>query len=276
MPCNSDYMEPTRKEALLQQTAKLYQYVLETLGLPCDLKVNAAAQDIYCKDDYVLPLCGLLRELKSQDESQGLANFETVVYNARCKTSRELATWWEEHCEADAKREAEEAKSLTLAQKLKRTFDLKESTESKKVKDFKEKELIDLGKDFHAQDAFFKELANLLDPENSAKIPSWISIRKTKQGDVAVEIHLQIDKLAFQNYRLGRLEQYGITHVVDTLNTLAKVSNAARDPIQKVLWESLWKRAEEFCKESGFSSLGITSSYDGGGIESWPVLQFKL
>lgn len=31
MPCNSDYMEPTQKEKLLQETAQLYVYACEKL-----------------------------------------------------------------------------------------------------------------------------------------------------------------------------------------------------------------------------------------------------
>lgn len=276
MPCNSDYMEPTGKEALLQQTAKLFQYALETLGLPCDIKVKVAAQDVYCKEDFVLPLCGLLRELKSQDESRGLANFDLVVYNAKCKTSRELATWWEEHCEADAKREAEEAKSLTLAQKLKKAIEDKSTAEIKQIKAFDEEELVRLGKDFHAQDSFFKELQSLLDPANIGKIPSWISLIKSKEGTVLVEVSIKIDTLAWQNYRLGRLSQYGISHRISSINTWRELQKAVHDPIQKALWEGIWTRAEQFCATAGFSSFCVTSGHDGVGISSWPVIQFKL
>lgn len=105
MPCNSDYMEPTNKERQLQETAQLLIYVRmnSKSGVKVDSKLRSAANDIYCRKDYVSELCSALHALPDDD-------FERIVYNARDPQSRKLADWWERHEEADRIREAKEAK----------------------------------------------------------------------------------------------------------------------------------------------------------------------
>lgn len=104
MPCRSDYLAPTGREAALQESARLYIYALHHLGMPIPEKVVKAAKDIYCGDDSsVMGLCGLLRGLPAKKR-------DALVYNAKDRTARQLADWWEEHQEADRKREAAEAK----------------------------------------------------------------------------------------------------------------------------------------------------------------------
>lgn len=105
MPCRSDYMEPTHKERLLQETAILLGYVLEETGQPVPRPVHAASKDIYCKTDLVPHLCTAIRNM--DDET-----FKRVVYNPYNKESRQLADWWEKHEEADRKRNTKEAEEL--------------------------------------------------------------------------------------------------------------------------------------------------------------------
>lgn len=53
---------------------------------------------------YTRILCSLIKCLNQE-------TLEYVVYDARCKTSRQLADWWENHQEEDRKQaEAEQAK----------------------------------------------------------------------------------------------------------------------------------------------------------------------
>ena len=101
MPCRSDYMEPTHKERLLQETAVLYAYALNELGEKVPDTVHQAATDQYCRVDFVPELCRLIRNM-SGDEC------DRIVYNPRSKISRSLADWWEKHEEADRKRNAAE------------------------------------------------------------------------------------------------------------------------------------------------------------------------
>lgn len=110
MGCRSDYMDPTRREAELQRTAKLYAYALRQLRQPVSLNIESAANDVYCKADYVPQLCELLTSLTAED-------LDRIVYNARDKVSRDLADWWEEHQQADLKRlqvEAEQRKQALI------------------------------------------------------------------------------------------------------------------------------------------------------------------
>ena len=100
MPCNSDYLEQNDREAELQRTAKLYAYALKACGEKVPKEVKKAAADYYCRVDYVAELCtfiGDIRAIRNRD-------YEHVVYNAKDRTSRDLADWWEDHQKADRKR----------------------------------------------------------------------------------------------------------------------------------------------------------------------------
>lgn len=111
MPCNSEYLNPTHAEANSKRVATLLVYVLESLGH----KVNPAY--IKAKDDYygntgllgamVVKLCSLCSDMSDIEK-------ENIIYNARNKTARDLADWWEEHQEADKRRIAEEKREKEL------------------------------------------------------------------------------------------------------------------------------------------------------------------
>lgn len=99
MPCNADYLEPTNREKQLQHAANLLVYLYKKLGItPLDW-VAAEANNIYASDERsVVQLCATLKALEPSVR-------DWVVYNARNKTARQLADWWEEHQAADAERE---------------------------------------------------------------------------------------------------------------------------------------------------------------------------
>lgn len=107
MPCNSDYMEPTQKEKLLQETAQLCLYVYEKLHIPAPKEIKKAAKDIYCSFDSVPNLCKLLGDLEENVR-------DSIVYNAKDPKSRQLANWWEQHQEADRIRIEEELKNQKI------------------------------------------------------------------------------------------------------------------------------------------------------------------
>lgn len=103
-------MDPTWKEKQLQRTAKLLVYVLQSRGKPVSLVLLKTSQDQYATEDFVSVLCGELREM----ELHYPHDFTHVVYNARNKTSRDLADWWDDHQEADREREEAEASERRL------------------------------------------------------------------------------------------------------------------------------------------------------------------
>lgn len=110
MPCNSDGYEPTDREYQLQRTARLLVYAAEKIGRPVKPEWEMAAADPYCKMDLVPELCSFLRGLEPPV-------FDSIVYDARSKQSRDLADWWEEHEAHDRDREARE-KAEAKRQKL--------------------------------------------------------------------------------------------------------------------------------------------------------------
>lgn len=112
MPCRSDYMDPTNKEIQLQRTAKLLMFVNQQLDIPVSQKLREAVKNSYCTADYVPVLCKTIRGM-TEDQ------LNTIVYNGRDATSRDLADWWDEHEAADRRREAkeqEQARQQALAE----------------------------------------------------------------------------------------------------------------------------------------------------------------
>lgn len=114
MPCRSDYMEPNSRERLLPETAQLYGYVLVETNQRVPGAVADAANDIYCRRDFVADLCRALTDMDAE-------TMERVVYNGRDRRARQLADWWERHQAADLARiqketqEQREKKILTAA-----------------------------------------------------------------------------------------------------------------------------------------------------------------
>jgi hypothetical protein len=91
-------MEQTDKEKRLQETARLYEYVLLELGQTVAAKIMFTARDTYATEDFVPQLCAALNGLTK-------IRREKLIYgNPKDKTARALADWWEEHEAADAAR----------------------------------------------------------------------------------------------------------------------------------------------------------------------------
>lgn len=102
MPCYDP--EPTNREIRTRETAELIIYVNKKLRIETEGEIIELANSVYPKDkanqvtDY---LCTILRMLKGNKPEQ----FESLVYNAKCKESRKLADWWEEYERFDRKLE---------------------------------------------------------------------------------------------------------------------------------------------------------------------------
>lgn len=101
MPCRSDYMDPTKEESNRRETSEFIVFVYGQLGIETPKRIVEAAKDAYGLgvqlDVVVEMLCESLSGLSEKDQ-------ERIIYNAKDKTSRRLADWWEEHQEADKKR----------------------------------------------------------------------------------------------------------------------------------------------------------------------------
>ena len=115
MPCRSDYMEPNKKERILQETAGLYSYALEESGERVPDPVRRAARNQYCTDDFVAHLCQLITSMDVDTRHR-------IVYNAHNKKSRQLADWWETHQAADLARQAQEAEEQAHVENLNNAF----------------------------------------------------------------------------------------------------------------------------------------------------------
>lgn len=104
MPCYSP--DPTERELKTLSLSKKIVCVHSKLGtqVPDDiLEISKMPHPAYPNqvpdklDRMTSYLCGILRGLDKK-------TFEEIVYNARCKESRRLADWWEEHEKFDRNR----------------------------------------------------------------------------------------------------------------------------------------------------------------------------
>ena len=104
MPCNCDHMAPCEWESAGTESAGFAAYALKKLKRPVDARLTKISVDIYpTKEDAdyaVSTLCSLMQGLSKRDLNK-------VAYDAKCKTSRRLADWWERHQEDDKERLAE-------------------------------------------------------------------------------------------------------------------------------------------------------------------------
>ena len=107
MPCRSDYMEPTAREAESKAVAEHIVYLFTELDMAKKIPtaVIDAARDTYGNkekcDEFTALLCSTIQEHPASE-------IHDVIYDGTKKKSRRLADWWEHHQEVDAKRLAEE------------------------------------------------------------------------------------------------------------------------------------------------------------------------
>ena len=103
MPCNSDYLEPTHKERLMQDTARYQIVVRQRLQMTVPAWLKREAKNIYAADERnVTELCKILTDL-------GKAKRDELLYtDARDAKMRDVAAWWEAHEKADKARTKKE------------------------------------------------------------------------------------------------------------------------------------------------------------------------
>jgi len=109
MGCDSSYLEPNRIEVERVRAAKLLcdYFRLQEMIVPLD--VLSAAESPYGGpgDVHIVELCKRLSELNDFER-------DVLLYtDARDKSRRALAEWWEEHEAADKDRFARDAKVVS-------------------------------------------------------------------------------------------------------------------------------------------------------------------
>lgn len=109
MPCKTEEPSPVQIEGKL--AAELTLYVYKEIGSKPPVMSVAMAKEYFPKTQdihlVVRKLCSTLRDLREVSPTE----FERIVYNAKSKTSRQLADWWEAHQEMDNRRVAAEKKA---------------------------------------------------------------------------------------------------------------------------------------------------------------------
>lgn len=87
MPCNSDYLQPTAREAELRHTAELLVYALTSLQQPVSRTATTAAANPYCKADLVPNLCAVIRSMTPEQ-------LDKIVYDGRNDQAVENGRFW--------------------------------------------------------------------------------------------------------------------------------------------------------------------------------------
>lgn len=127
MACTSG--EPTSAEEESQLVAQLICHTLKKMRKTIKPyyrdTANGCYGDVGGLDELTDTLCGILGSLTDKEEDR-------IVYDARDKTARKLADWWEEHQILDRKRSVKERKKAKDA-KIKKGALAKLSSEEKKV-----------------------------------------------------------------------------------------------------------------------------------------------
>lgn len=116
MPCDSEYLNANESEIEHQHAANLLIYIASFSKGVVAPWIVGESKNQYANDKRLIPLlCAELTKLKARPGA-----FDRIVYNAKDKTSRDLADWWERHKEADRereKREKEKRANKKLAEK---------------------------------------------------------------------------------------------------------------------------------------------------------------
>lgn len=104
MPCRCDEEEPTARQRESRVVCRLLQLILNELHHPISISIIEAANSSYGNtktlDADTDQLCTLIKGFKPAQKK--------IYLDFSIKKWRPLAQWWEDHQEADKKREAAE------------------------------------------------------------------------------------------------------------------------------------------------------------------------
>jgi len=93
MPCDCSHMEPTKHEKESVKVAKLIIWVYQYIGKVPEWVKQAADHcygDVKRVHELTALLCAACEELD-----------DDILYNGRDRDARKVATWWDDHQEAD-------------------------------------------------------------------------------------------------------------------------------------------------------------------------------
>lgn len=120
MGCNSDYMESNQKEKHLRKTAQILCFVYNKLGMKISKALKDAADDYYCRVDFVPELCATMKI----PEAEALRFPTKEQFKAMSEADRKLLTefqaWANDHEAADERRIAAEKAAKKKASAIKK------------------------------------------------------------------------------------------------------------------------------------------------------------
>lgn len=101
MGCNSSYMDPTAEESNSKKMAILVCHVYDILNMDIPEPIRHASNHVYGNtlliDQLVVMLCEVCTRMTDDQK-------DSIIYNGRDATSRDLASWWDRHKAADEAR----------------------------------------------------------------------------------------------------------------------------------------------------------------------------
>jgi hypothetical protein len=95
-------MHPDKWEQESKKVAKLLIYIFESMNQSYSPKIKKAAEHVYGDSKRVHKFTAkLCKKLESLDDDQ----LNRIVYDGRIAKARQLAQWWDDHKEADKRKD---------------------------------------------------------------------------------------------------------------------------------------------------------------------------
>ena len=133
MPCNSEYMEPSYDEMESQLVCELICFVYKEIGKKIPAWVKEASASIYGESNRLTQAENMLYLTLTSFKKM---ERERIVYNAKSKTSRRLADWFEKHDEIVKDEEKNERRTHDQKKRAKSVLAKLRKEEVKIIKEY--------------------------------------------------------------------------------------------------------------------------------------------